>query len=140
MKNYDPKDVAIVFKGQLITGIMSGTFVSVERNEDSYEKTSGAGGDITRVRKNDKSGMVTVTLQSESPSNAVFDAAHLQDELTNLGSGNIEVTNVNSTGSATAAEAWVQKPAKVEYSDGATGREWKIECAVLSLLNGFAVN
>jgi hypothetical protein len=38
MQNYDPKRVVVTFKGVRLTGYMSGTFVSVER--DRVKKTS----------------------------------------------------------------------------------------------------
>ena len=139
MDNYDPKQVVLTFKGVLITGFLEGTFITVERNEDSFEKTVGADGNVTRVRKNDRSGTITVVLQAESPSNDVLSASMLLDEQSGLGYGPVQVKNINSTDLHTAAEAWVRKPASAEYSDGASGREWVLECANLTMLVGSAI-
>jgi hypothetical protein len=134
MKNYDPNDITIVFKGVIITGYAEGTFCNVERNGDSYELSMGAGGSATRVRKNDRSGMITITLQAESPSNNVLSAAMLLDEQNGSGSGNIEVVNQNGGEAYASGDAWVKKPANAEFSDSASTREWVIECANLTML------
>lgn len=138
MKQFDPNDIVVTFRGQLLTGYMSGTFLNAGRNEDSYEKTAGAGGDITRVRKNDRSGLVVLTLQAEAPSNKVLSDAYILDEKSGTGFGPILIENLNGDTLLTAAEAWVRKPADVEYSDGASGREWSIECAQLDMAVGGA--
>ena len=53
-KNYDPGKIVVVFRGILISGYAEGTFVNAERNEDSFEVSVGAGGDVTRVRKRNR--------------------------------------------------------------------------------------
>lgn len=139
MKNYDPKQVTLTFKGYLITGYAEGTFIQVARNEDSFETSVGADGKVTRVRKNDKSGTITVTLQAESPSNAVLSGFLLADELSGTGYGNVQVKDLNKVGLCAAPNAWVQKPADVENGDTAGNREWTIACDELEISQGGAI-
>jgi hypothetical protein len=57
IKTYDPKSVAIIFGGIIITGWNS---VSVEYEEDSYEHSVGADGEEMRTKKNDNRASMTV--------------------------------------------------------------------------------
>ena len=138
-KNYDPSLVAVSFAGIPIQGYMDGTFVSIEREVETFTKHTGAGGDTTRVRSRNKSGTVTVTLQAASASNALLSAQHTLDELTGLGTGALLVKNINSTETYEASNAWIEKPPTVEAADTASGREWVIACADLTMIVGSAI-
>lgn len=135
-KNYDPARVVVTFKGIPIRGYMDGTFVSVERDEDSFEKAVGAAGDVTRVRNRNRAGRATLTLQQSSPTNDQLSATVLLDEQTGLGYGPLMIKDLNGTTLASAAIAWLVRPASVSFADGAEGREWMIDCAELTLAVG----
>lgn len=135
-KNYDPARVVVTFKGIPIRGYAEGTFVSVERDEDSFEKAVGSQGDVTRVRKRNRAGRATLTLQQSSPTNDELSALALLDEQTGLGYGPLMVKDLNGTTLASAAVAWLVRPASVSFADGAEGREWMIDCAELTMTVG----
>lgn len=134
--NYDPARVIVTFRGIPIRGYAEGTFVTVERDEDTFEKAVGAQGDVTRVRKRNKAGRATVTLQQSSPTNDELSAVALLDEQTGLGYGPLLVKDLNGTTLASAAVAWLVRPANTSFSDAAESREWMIDCAEVSLLTG----
>lgn len=138
-KNYDPARVVVTFKGIPIRGYMDGTFVSIERDEDSFEKAVGAAGDVTRVRNRNRAGRATITIQQSSPTNDELSANVLLDEQTGLGYGPFMVKDLNGTTLASAAVAWLTRPASVSFADGAEGREWMIDCADLTLAVGGAL-
>ena len=139
MKNYDPSQIVIAFRGLTVQGFADGTFVKVSRNADTFSAKIGANGDTTRVRNRDRTGKVVVTLQAESPSNDDFSAAALLDETTGLGTGPLLVKNLNGTTIYEAQVAWVGKPADGEYAKDATTREWTLECEVLRMYSGGAI-
>jgi hypothetical protein len=128
MQNYDPKRVVVTFKGVRLTGYMSGTFVSAERETQSFSKVVGAGGDVVRVRSRNRSGTATVTLQASSPSNDVLSGFLLEDELLGTGTGPLMVKDLNGTTILEAPEAWIQKPPDVEFGDDESSREWMFDC------------
>jgi len=138
-KTFDPKLVVMSFAGIQISGYMDGTFIMAEREVDTFEKSVGAGGDVTRVRSNNRSGTITLTLQAASPTNDLLSARAIIDEQTGLGTGVAMVKNINGTTLVSAADAWIQKPANVEYADTASGREWVIACADMRMFIGGAL-
>lgn len=127
---YDPADVSLSFGSVLITGgYMDGTFISVERNEDGSTLTKGAAGDGVRTISNNRSGMVTLTLQAESAFNDLLYAIYLADESRAAdGVFPLSITNANGTIVAFATDAYIKKVPTMEFAQEASGREWVFEC------------
>lgn len=138
-KNYDPKLVIVTFRGIQLLGYMDGTFVTAERDEDTFEKTVGATGDVTRVRNRNIAGAVKVTLLAESPTNDLLSAVAEEDRLFGTGYGPLMIKNLNGTQLVLAEIAWCKRPANVEYADTASGREWEFDCAELLVEGGGAL-
>lgn len=136
MKNYDPKKIVLTFAGILVTGYAEGTFVNAERNEDTFELSVGSDGQGTRVRNNNQSGTVTLTLQQSSPTNDLLSTRATLDELTGLGFGTLLLSDLNGTTLCRAEASWIRKPANAEYGDAEAGREWIIECEKLEMRVG----
>lgn len=139
LKQYDPKRVALTFKGILIQGFASGTFVNVERNEDTFSLETGADGNSTRVRSQNRSGKMTITLRAEAPTNDLLSAVALLDERTGLGVGAWTLKNANSTTRVHAQSAWITKPASVEHASEASTREWVFESDNIEMSIGGAI-
>jgi hypothetical protein len=136
-KNYDPGRVFVSFNGIRLTGFAAGTFVSAEREEDGFTKVVGSGGDTTRVRNRNRSGMVTVTLLAASPTNDLLSAVAAQDELFGLGTGPLLVKDGNGTTLLEAESAWIRKIPTTAYSkEGEDSREWIFDCAELVMAVG----
>jgi hypothetical protein len=133
---YDPGLVSMSFGAILITGIAKGTFVSAERNKDAWSIDVGAGGDVTRTKNRDRSGMVTVTLQQSSPSNDALSARARLDELSSAGASPLIVKDLSGTTLVQAEAAWVKKLPKTEFGDESSNREWIFECADLEIVAG----
>jgi hypothetical protein len=129
--NYDPGRISASWKGIQLLGFMDGTFISGERSEDAFEMSVGAGGDVTRVRNRNRTGMVTVTLQAASPSNDLLSAQALLDEKFGVGYGPLLVKDLNGNTVLEASVAWIQKVPNVEFADEGSGREWIFACADL---------
>lgn len=136
MKQYDPKKIVITFGGILIQGYADGTFVNAERSEDAFETSVGAGGDVTRVRNNNRTGTVTLTLQSESLTNDLLSAKAAVDEASGRGVGSLFIKDLNGTTLVRAESAWIKKMPGTEYADSGGNREWVIDCAELEIHAG----
>lgn len=137
--NYDPGLIVGTFKGVEIRGYMDGTAVAAERTEDTFETVVGGQGDGARVRKRNRSGTVTFTLQQTSPTNARLAAIAEQDEEFGTGVGPLFVKDLNGTDVIVAANAWIQKVPNMEYGDTLSGREWVIACHELRMFAGGAL-
>ena len=62
LKTYDPKQISVIVGGAIISGFADGEFVTTERNEDAFTLNVGADGEGGRVKSNNKSGRITLTL------------------------------------------------------------------------------
>ena len=136
VRTFDPNEVALIFGGVPLSGYPDGTFVSVERNEDSFSSISGADGVVSRSKSNNKTGKITFTLQATSPSNDVLSGFLATDELTNAGILPVLVKDNSGRTLCSAANAWISKPSNVSFSKEIESREWIIECADLEMFVG----
>lgn len=134
-KNYDPESIQLTFKGVSLTGVMDGTFVTAERSSDGFMKEIGAKGSVVRVRNQDTSGSIKVTLQASSPTNDFLSAIALSDEALGDGTGSFLIRDSRGTTLLHAGTAWIKKYPTVEYADKGTSREWEFECADLFIEN-----
>lgn len=134
--NYDPKKVICSFAGIELLGYAEGTFVSAERQEDAYELSVGSAGDVTRVKNNNRTGTITVTLQHASPTNDRLSSQYATDELSGLATGSFIIKDLLGTTLVTAPQAWIKKLPTVEYGDTGPTREWTFDCSELIVFVG----
>lgn len=126
METYDPAQVNLVIGGQLITGFMDGTFIQVSREEDSWLPQVGADGEVARARNANKMGRIVVTLMQTSPSNDVLSAMHNTDVLTGVPPGAALITDNLGATVLGGDNAFLLKPADVEFDKTISGRQWTI--------------
>lgn len=136
VKTYNPADVAIIFAGVPIEGIADGTFITVARNNQSYNMQIGSDGEGVRAKSNDKGGTVTLTLMQSSLTNDALSALSVLDETSGDGVGPLMVKDNSGRTLISAETAWIQKPADVEFAREATTREWVFETDLLNLFVG----
>ncbi len=133
VRSYDPGQVVLTVGGVPINGFADGTFISVERSEDSFTKTSGADGIVSRARSRDKSGEITITLAQTSPSNDVLTALNATDETTGAGVVPVQCKDLSGRTVLFTAFAWIRKPPAVEFGKEISDREWVMDCADLDM-------
>ena len=97
---YDPANVIVSIGGTPMSGFADGTFVMVSRDEDIFSKVSGADGEVSRAKSNNRSGSLTLTLMQTSMSNDVLSAIAVLDEISNV---NYNVQEVNAKSSSSSA-------------------------------------
>lgn len=140
-KNYDPDGIIVTVNAIPVQGFAPGTFVRVERDEDTFTEQVGAGGDVVRVRNRNRMGKVTITLLQSSPTNDQLSLMHRADELTapgvvSTGVGQVMVKELNGATVAGGANAWVRKPPQIEFGAEASNREWVIQVADMDMFVG----
>lgn len=128
-RTFDPKKVIVTFGGAQISGYADGTFISIERNSDTFETVSGADGAVSRAKINDKTGTLTLTLKQTSPSNAILSALHKVDEDTGNGVVPCTIKDLSGDTEHISAFAWVQKPATWEAGKTINNTPWVIALA-----------
>lgn len=134
IQNIDPQQVTLVVGVIPIVSFQDGTFITVERNNDSFNHQPGINGG-SRSKNGDRSGRITFILLQGAPENALLQAQLNTDELT--GNGIVPVSCLDtSTGEKNfSEEAWIVRPANREMANTPSGREWIVEADVLEFLN-----
>ncbi|KKN04674.1 hypothetical protein LCGC14_1095070 [marine sediment metagenome] len=137
---YDPKSIIISVGTFVVEGFADGTFVTVERNEDSFSVQVGSDGEAARSKSNNRSGRITIQILQSSPSNDLLSALHALDENSPSGDGIVPsiVKDLNGTSLYTAQHSWIVKGPSAEHGREATAREWVIETDDLTAAYGGA--
>jgi hypothetical protein len=135
-KSYASDEVAMTWGEFLLTGKAPGTFVKVERNQDTFGLAVGADGEGLRYRNADKSGKITVTLMQSSAANDILSQAAAQDEISLLGAQPLMIKDATGTTLCMTASAWIVKPASVEFAAESSTREWVFETDRLEIYVG----
>jgi len=93
---------------------------------DAFTYFKGNDGEGARVMSNDRSAIITLTLQQNSRSNKVLSDAHAAD--LNNGNGTVDIsfkdTRGTTEGSGTGAS--IMKYADISVADTVTDRVWRI--------------
>lgn len=135
LKTVDPTQYVIVVGGVPITGFSQDSMATLEYDEDAYAKVTGI--DLTtRVKKSNKSGMLTLSLQQSSPSNDVLSGFYLLDQASNSGAVPVLVKDNSGTTLAFSPAGWVRKMPAVELSTEVTDREWILDLSDLDMFVG----
>lgn len=83
MLKYDPKQVKLIFGGlPMHIGVAAGTFITVERAMPSYRLVKGTDGEGTRIRTQNFSARLQLTLRSGGGVNDALSLISASDELT----------------------------------------------------------
>ena len=110
--------------------------ISIKRSSDSYTKTVGLTGEVTRNRQYDKSGEITVKVKKDSMLNDYFSGLRNADEMNNGGVVEIAAKHYDSTTVIASAFGWIRK--QPDYSIGKEVGEimWTFDCADLDSFFG----
>lgn len=137
VKTYDPRNVQIICGGVPISGFADGTFVSVASDEDLYNKTVGADGEVSRARSNNRAATVTLTLKQTSQSNDVLSAFAAADAASNGGVFPLMIKEIGTGSTLVFAQAaWIQAYPNVDYSKDIEDRAWVLACGTLDRFVG----
>lgn len=135
LKEYDAKQITVFICGILIdSGLDEETFLTIEQDEADYGKVTGADGQATRYRTNNRGAKIVLSVMQTSDSNGFLGALSNAGLLAANGSdvGPLMVRDrVSGVCMYTAAECWISKPPNVEYAKKPTPRKWDIDVATL---------
>ena len=93
--NYDPRKVSVVVDGRIVTGFADSSMITIARSEDIVSTSVGTQGDVVYSESANRSGTLTMSLQSTSAS-LVW--------LKNIAKSRKEITVVITDASQTPAE------------------------------------
>jgi hypothetical protein len=126
-KTYDPQKVKLSLGGQIASGYADGTFISVERDEDSWSKVVGADGEVSRAKSANTAATLTLTLAQTSPFNDILSALAALDEVSAAGIFPVILKDNGGTTLISSGAGWVKKPPTVVMGKVVEGREWVLD-------------
>ena len=136
-RTYDPALNLLSFAGLNLTGAYApDTYITAERNEDTFSLQVGASGETVRTKSNNLSGKVTVTLLARSQVNDLLSALAVADENTAAGVAPLFMKELNGTTVLAAESAWIVRQPNTERAKEAGTVEWVFECSNLQMFNG----
>jgi len=136
VRTYAADEVRIIAGGVPISGLADGTFVTISRDEQAFNKVTGADGSTSRAKTANRAGSITITLQQTSPSNDYLSGLAIADE---QGSGGVVPMLIKDESGRTVAAtgaAWVQQAPDQEFSKDVSEREWVMDCARIDMFVG----
>lgn len=137
LRQYSPKENVLSWGGIIPVMYAEGSMIKVEEAEDMVSLSVGATGDVVMVGKFNPTGMITVRLQNESPTNDLFSIRAASQKIAlKLGRPMIPypvlVRGLNRTKPyAAGAYSILQKIPEGDLADEAGVREWVILVADL---------
>ena len=132
---FDPKELSIIAGPYILRGF-SDSLVTVARTNAAYEMVVGADGEATRVKSNDRSGTITVSLQQSSPSNDELSTLCALDETGNAGLFPLLIKDNLGTTLCTADTCFVEKFPDAAFAKTTQTREWIIRTDTLMMFIG----
>jgi hypothetical protein len=129
VKQYDPKDVTIEWNTVALNeGIAAGTFVLATQTNPDWVMSVGGDGEVTRVRSNDASGTITVTLKQGSAANDALTLIFEGDKLSSAALGALTVKDNQGDALCIGVNAFIEGPPDFERADTETTNEWVFLC------------
>lgn len=136
VRSYDPKNVLVSIGGVPMSGFADGTFLEVSRDENAFTKVTGADGFTSRVKSNNRGGLMTLTLLETSPSNDVLSAYAALDEISGTGIVPVLIKDVSGTSLYFSATGWVQKLPDSTFGKDINNRAWTLDLADVDVFIG----
>lgn len=127
VRTYSSRRMSVIIGGTPITGFAPDTFINVAPTADSFTKSVGSSGEVSRAEVADRTGTVTLTLQQTSPSNEYLTNLHDQDRVSLDQTVEFLLKDENGTTVISAEDAWISRLPDSEYSQEVGTREWTIE-------------
>jgi hypothetical protein len=122
----NPAEFPFIFNDHLVKGYTKGTQIGIVYNVDAFTYFKGNDGEGARVMSNDRSAIITLTLQQNSLSNKVLSDFHSED----LNTGNVvkecSFKDTRGTTEATGSGASIMKYSDITVADTVTDRVWRI--------------
>lgn len=128
MRTYNAARVTVIMNGHSVNGFADGTFVGITMINDGITTQVGADGEVARAINTDRRCTVTLTLQQTSESNTFLSNLFNLDMLTCGGRiGPVLIQDLCGDTLFAASQAWIVKPADIEFAKEITTRAWQIQ-------------
>lgn len=123
--HYSPEDVDFIVAGMFpATGMVDGSFITIEKEENPYTSIKTADGKVARMSNSDQTYKVTLTLSAMSDFNSTLTNLWLADELTGQGKYPLMIKDNLGNSLFFSGTAWISELPITEYSLDMGVKEW----------------
>ena len=133
-ETFDPKDMIVNVNGFIISGFGE-QMISIARPDVMWNMVTGATGDVCRVKTNNFSADVTMTLQQTSPFLDILNDIANADETESRGVCELTITyrkrtnNQNENVMFKSTTAFIEKKPDSSWANTPQDREFVFKCA-----------
>lgn len=133
LQTYDPSEVS-VFIALLYetTGFAPNSLVQISKDTSSYQTLKGGAGGVERVKNEDETYTMTLSLSQTSPTNSILNALAVLDNVSGRGIFPIFVKDSSGQSLFLAGSCWIESPATASYTGSIETREWTIKCSEMN--------
>lgn len=130
MFEYSPKDIVFSWGSLIISNFHDGTMITAVRRANSSELHVGGHGDATVTLNPDQSGTVTANvLQGSLTNQSLMTIMATQERTRKLQKFPLALTDLLGSVIVSAPNAWLEKPADVQFDmGGPVARGWIWGC------------
>jgi len=126
---YNPREVKLIFGGLPVhIGAAAGTFITIERTKPSYKLLKGTDGEGTRIRTQDFSSTLRLTIRKGSGINDALSELSAADDLTGAVALPLYLTDWNGRSRYIAPIAFLEQPVDTEFSTEEGANTWTFLC------------
>ena len=122
----NPAEFPFVFGDHLVGGYTKGTQIGIVYNQDAFTPFKGNDGEGARVMSNDRSAIITLTLQQNSKSNKILSDKHAADLANGNGLEDVSFRDLRGDTEGSGSGAYIMKYADIAVADTVTDRSWRI--------------
>lgn len=133
LKTHDPSQISIGFAGRQISSGRADEFCTTAYNEPLYTTVASPDGEIVRVKSNNRSAKITLTLKSTSSGHKLMTQLLAIGQLSVNGSdiGEFQLRDRNGGLVEHAEKAWISKAPDNANGKDVSDRAWELECSYL---------
>ena len=119
--------------------IGDGVFISVTSANQRWTMETDAHGNATRVKNNNKSGVISIALAADSETNTLLSARVVADDISENVVGAIVITDLNGLTLIEADGCFLDgMPSTVSYGPARGQQAWNFQCAAIrTFVGGF---
>jgi hypothetical protein len=121
---FDFRKVSIIFGIAKLTGFAEEAITIKEKNP-AFNSDGGADGHVDRVKNNNNSLIINLSLRATSPTNDILSAIHAADRIGNVPLPMLIKDRSGNTMFA-AKQAWIVNFAEVKMGNNVVSKDWEI--------------
>jgi hypothetical protein len=138
---YDPEKVIVTVGGVIVSGFISGDFITAKHDDPRFFKIGGIDGEVTRSMNLSKSGTIEINLMASSGANdSLTTFLPAAQGGTPLPAVPISIKDLSGRSVASCSQGWLKLEPDLVFSTEISDNKWTFDCADLDIYYGGSIN